>query len=295
MMIITVPRFHFRTLVLSHGWAFLPPFSWDDHQQTLLYEFRLLSGNAVKTKIQVRNAVGAKSVVQLSWNRNLVLTPKDRKVMRGQVRRMLRLDEDFREFWQLCKQEPELGFVTRRRCGGILRAPTAFEDLVKTVCTANCAWRNTIKMCESLCCLDGNGFPTPEVILKLSPRQLARRIPCGYRSTTIHSVARLAASGVLPLDQWAAVGAYEKIRNHLAAIRGIGPYCTNHMLTLLGHYEAIPVDTAVLKYLRQVHFGGEAVTEDKAVSPYIRYGAYRFLAYKFGRIAEQLDHFHLKD
>jgi hypothetical protein len=57
------------------------------------------------------------------------------------------------------------------------------------------------------------------------------------------------------------------------------------MLVLLGSYERIPVDSEVLKYLRQTHFGGEHVSAKEAVKPYDSYGKYRFLAYKFGRMA----------
>jgi len=71
---------------------------------------------------------------------------------------MLRLEEDFTDFHKLCKGDPLLGFVFETKCGGILRGATAFEDLVKTVCTTNCDWRNTKKMCISLCQLDGGRF-----------------------------------------------------------------------------------------------------------------------------------------
>ena len=38
------------------------------------------------------------------------------------------------------------------------------EDLVKTVCTTNCDWRNTKSMCPAICGLDGGSFPAPEAV-----------------------------------------------------------------------------------------------------------------------------------
>ena len=99
--------------------------------------------------------------------------------------------------------------------------------------------------------------------------------------TSIESVA----GRKLSLDEWAAAGDWDRIRASLAAIRGIGPYSVNHMLVLLGWYGDIPVDSEVLKYLRESHFHGKPVSTAQAVEPYERYGRFRFLAYKFSRMA----------
>jgi 3-methyladenine DNA glycosylase/8-oxoguanine DNA glycosylase len=210
--------------------------------------------------------------------------------LRLQVARMLSLNEDLKQFYQMCEPDQLLGFVQRYRCGRLLRSPTAFEDLVKTVCTTNCDWKNTIKMCLSLCGISAGAFPTPHDLLKFSPIRLARKVPIGYRARTILEIARLTADEQLPLDEWATQGQYDLIRGALTAIWGIGPYALNHMMVLLGDYSSIPVDCEVLRYLREVHFGGEDVAPEEAVGPYEHYGSYKFLAFKFGRMARKFDY-----
>ena len=284
---ITARRFDFPKLVLAHGWAFLPPFEWSDKAEALCRPLRLADGRCVPVQIRAAGR-GDKSIVQVSTSARL--SPAERQAVRRQVGRMLCLDQDFSGFHAMCRGDPVLGFVNRVKCGGLLRAPTAFEDLTKTVCTTNCDWRNTKKMSDALCALDGGGFPTPEIVLKNSTRRLAARVPLGYRAATVRTVAKLTADGKLPLDQWAAAGDWDRIRSSLAAIRGLGPYSVNHMLVLLGWYGDIPVDSEVLTYLRDTHFGGRAVAADKATQPYGRYGQFRFLAYKCHRMARRLNY-----
>ena len=107
---------------------------------------------------------------------------------------------------------------------------------------------------------------------------------------TILEAARLCAEGRLDLDAWAAAVDFQRVREALAAIKGLGPYCVNHMLVLLGDYSDIPVDSEVLKYLRRTHFGGKAVGPAEAVRPYDRYGSFRFLAFKFARMRRRLNY-----
>jgi 3-methyladenine DNA glycosylase/8-oxoguanine DNA glycosylase len=203
---------------------------------------------------------------------------------------MLCLDQDFTSFHAICAGHPILGFVDQAKCGGMLRSPTAFEDLVKTVCTTNCDWRNTKKMCDYLCRLDAGGFPTAEVLWGYSEKQLMAEVPLGYRAGTVRTVAGLHVAGQLPLDQWAAAGDWGRIRDSLSGVRGIGSYTVAHMLVLLGHYSTIPVDSEVMKYLQNTHFGGKKVSEREAISPYAPYGDHSFLAYKFGRMGRRLNY-----
>lgn len=284
---ITARRFDFPKLVRAHGWAYLSPFEWSDNNQILGRPLRLPDERCVSVQIGAAVRSG-KSVIQVNTSDQLSLA--DRQALRSQVGRMLCLDQDFSEFHALCRGDPVLGFVSRSRCGGLLRAPTAFEDLIKTICTTNCDWRNTRRMSDALCDLDSGGFPTPEIVLKPSARRLAASVPLGYRVETVRTAARLVAGRKLPLDEWAAAGDWDRIRGSLAAIRGVGPYSVNHMLVLLGWYGDIPVDSEVIRYLRTTHFNGEPVSEKVAAAPYERYGKYRFLAFKCGRMARWLNY-----
>lgn len=247
----------------------------------------MLSGRHVRIRLSVTNR-DDKSVIRVNVAEQLSRT--DRQSVRSQVHRMLCLDQDFSRFHAMCTGHPILGFVDQTKCGGMLRSPTAFEDLVKTICTTNCDWRNTKKMCDSLCRLDGGGFPTPEALCEYSEKQLMVEVPLGYRAGTVRTVSELHVAGQLPLDQWAAAKDWDKIRESLSAVSGIGPYTVTHMLVLLGYYGDIPVDSEVLKYLQNTHFGGKKVSPSDASEPYAPYGEHRFLAYKFGRMGRRLNY-----
>ena len=286
---ITASRFDFHKLVLAHGWAFLAPFEWNDEVGRLARPLRLLDGRNVRAAVLVTSNNGH-SVVSVWVRAEHVLSAEDRNAVRGQIRRMLRLDEDFSEFHRLCADDRELRFVAKLRCGGLLRAPSAFEDMVKTVCTTNCDWRNTKKMTEYLCAMAGGAFPAPEDLLPCSPQRLAKLAPVGYRAGTIIELARRSAEERLAVDDWAHEGDFARVRQALGEIKGFGPYSINHVLVLLGAYDGIPVDSEVLTYLRRIHFDGREVGAAEAVQPYDRYGRFRFLAFKFGRMGRQLNY-----
>jgi 3-methyladenine DNA glycosylase/8-oxoguanine DNA glycosylase len=280
-MQITTDRFDFQTLIRSHGWRALAPFHWNPTSQTLMRPLHLSDGASTGATITCTGD-GEKNVFHIRLDKSI--SADDRAIIRDQVRRMLCLDEDLNEFHRICAGDPALWFVHESRSGRMLRSPNAFEDLIKTICTTNCSWGNTTSMCVRLCDLSGGNFPLPAQLLKFSPAQLARRVPLGYRARTVLQIARLVERGKLPVDEWAAQRDFDRIRAALSDIWGVGPYALNHMLMLLGDYSAIPIDSEVLKYLRKMHFNGEKVHAKDAVAPYLRYGRFQFLAFKFARL-----------
>ena len=84
------------------------------------------------------------------------------------VRHVLRLDEDLSPLYAKLAEDPELAWAARG-AGRWMRSPTVFEDVVKTICTTNCAWSGTVRMVTAL--VEGLGdesargrraFPTAE-------------------------------------------------------------------------------------------------------------------------------------
>ncbi|MEX2387588.1 MAG: hypothetical protein WD534_06905 [Phycisphaeraceae bacterium] len=280
----TCRPFSFTHLVLSHGWVHLAPFTWDGEHGTL---DRALRGGSrlFHVVIRCRQRHGNSLVVARV---SPTPSPAERQQLRQQVRRILRLNEDFSAFHALCRQEHDLRFVAEQRCGGMLRGPTAFEDLIKTLCTVNCDWRNTKNMCQRLCAVHQGAFPSPTDILRMGKKGLRTQARVGFRAEPILTIARLTHAGKLPLDAWAAAGDYEQIAAALRAVRGIGDYCIHHMLVLLGCYRHIPVDSEVTRYLRATADAREAnVKLAEVVQRFDRFGDYAFLAYKFGRIGRR--------
>ena len=72
-----------------------------------------------------------------------------RSELEAQVRHMLRLDEDLSAFYAAAALEPTLAWVALG-AGRMLRSPTVFEDLVKTICTTNCTWSATVRMVSAI-------------------------------------------------------------------------------------------------------------------------------------------------
>ena len=78
-----------------------------------------------------------------------------------QVRHMLRLDEDLSAFYAMAAADPVLAWVPAG-AGRMLRSPSVFEDLVKTICTTNCTWSATVRMVTAL--VDTLGVPASPTV-----------------------------------------------------------------------------------------------------------------------------------
>ena len=76
----------------------------------------------------------------------------------------------------------------------------------------------------------------------------------------------------------------------MGAIKDVGQYSVNNRRVLLSWCGDIPVDSEVIKHLRQTHFDGREMSPREAVKPYECYGKYQFLSYKFGRMARRMNH-----
>jgi 3-methyladenine DNA glycosylase/8-oxoguanine DNA glycosylase len=286
-IVINIDPFDFNNTVMSHGWVFLAPFLWKQDSQELCYTF------------QVRNSVVE---VIISYKRDgsnsaLIITPKDRRrnihrydVIKDSVARMFRLNDDFSEFYTICNNHPLLSWVSKQKCGRLLRSATVFEDVIKTVCTTNTDWRNTKKMCQGLCELTNGAFPSAKQILYLSENEILSHSPLGYRIRTIVELAERFAYGELPLDEWAANKEFDRIRQELSKVWGIGEYSLRHIFMLLGNYENIPVDAEILKYISTHYFNGSDITAKQASQPFDKYDKFAYLVYKYERITHKLNY-----
>ena len=161
---------------------------------------------------------------------------------------MFRADEDFSEFWGLCRGHAVLRHCKSKRTGALLRCPTVFEDVVKTICTINAHWRNTKRMVTNLCRMfgepcpgDGEAFtfPGPDRLAAASVRDL-QEAKLGFRARYVSEFARRVVDGDLDLDAWCREQDTDALRATVLGVKGIGNYAANHLLMLLGHYDQIP-------------------------------------------------------
>src|SRR5262249_27155542 len=118
--------------VTSHGVAELPPQVVDEDARTLDTTLPLPRGRA--RTIHVRS--GRKGHARIEGDG---IGAGDGRILEAAARHMLRLDADLSAFYAVAGEDPDLAWA-RTGAGRILRSPTVFEDVVKTICTTNCTW-----------------------------------------------------------------------------------------------------------------------------------------------------------
>jgi N-glycosylase/DNA lyase len=166
------------------------------------------------------------------------------------VAHMFRLDEDLSGFYELVRDD-ELAWCALG-AGRMLRAPTVFEDVAKTICTTNIAWSGTRKMTRAL--VDNLGveapggrrtFPSAEATAEADEQLYKDVIRAGYRGPYLKQLATRVAEGTLDLEELNDPELPdEEAYARLLALPGVGPYAAAHvMLTSLGRYERLVLDS----------------------------------------------------
>ena len=226
-----------RTLV-SHGVADLPPNEIDQQAWTLTTTLALPHG---ATTVTVGEAADGRARIAASGPRAGVLDA---------VRHMLRLDEDLSPFYELARADGELAWAAAGG-GRMMRSPTVFEDVVKTICTTNCAWSATVRMTTALVehlgeqASDGRrAFPTAAAMAAAGEDFYRAVVRAGYRGPYLRSLAADVAAGRLDLEELndRALGD-DEVAARLLALPGCGPYAVAHMMMLLGRYSRLILDS----------------------------------------------------
>ena len=273
-----------RRTIASHGVADLPPNRIDEEAWTL--EVTLLLEGEPAT---VRVAPGRRGHATAE----VVAGRVGASQLRRAVAHLLRLDEDLSPFYAAAAADPELAWVTIG-AGRMIRSPTVFEEVVKTICTTNCTWSATIRMVSAL--VEhlgeaapgetdgplGHAFPTPEAMARKNSAFYTETVRAGYRGEYLRSLARSVASGKLELEALGTATADElpddELAAQLLALPGVGPYAAAHIMMLLGRYSRLILDSWTRpKYLR---ISGAKQAKDSTIERrFRRYGPYAGLAF----------------
>src|SRR5438309_5943357 len=135
-------------------------------------------------------------------------------VMR-QVRHVLSLDLDLMPFYAVARNDSELSWVVDG-AGRMVRSPTVFEDVVKTICTTNTSWGGTTRMVNAL--VEhlgvkapgspssgpfGRAFPTPQAMAGAPPTFYKKVVCAGYRAAYLKALATSVAKGRVGLESLA--------------------------------------------------------------------------------------------
>ena len=276
------PGFSLAGVATSHGWHALAPYRWNDESSTLHRTEALPSGVVVNVEITQPDALVARTDAPLASG--------DAEELGRRLRWCLRLDEDLSEFARLCEAEPELRASVLPSGGRLLRCPTLWEDVVKTILTTNTTWAQTKAMAARLVGALGaagtgnpaaRAFPSPEAVAA-GEDVLLQEVRLGYRNVSVLRIACDLAAGSLDLEALRAADLpTPELRRELLALPGVGPYAAATLLMLLGRYDELAVDTELRAHVRRKYHGGAEVTERELREPYERWGRWRYLAYWF--------------
>ena len=277
-----------RRTIASHGVADLPPNRTDEDAVTLETTVRLPRGRPRTVRITPGNARNAKVTV-------LGKAPSSATAdaLLGQVAHILRLDEDLSDFYARVREDPDLAWAARG-AGRLIRSTTVFEDVVKTICTTNCAWSATVRMVAALvehlgepapdAPADGpwgRAFPTPEAMADAKESFYKDVVRAGYRGPYLRSLAASVAAGELDLEELSRAPrdelSDEEVAARLLALPGVGPYAAAHVMMLVGRYSPLILDSWTRpKYAR---VNGRKASDATIERRFKRYGPYAGLAF----------------
>ncbi|HEX6679879.1 MAG TPA: hypothetical protein VF063_04465 [Gaiellaceae bacterium] len=233
-----------RTL-LSHGFVELPPMRIDEEVPAL--EVTLLADGRTARTIDIRaGRKGRARVTVLGRAPSQRLADK----LLARTRHILALDEDLSPFYELVSADADLDWA-RGGAGRMVRSPTVFEDVVKTICTTNTVWSATTKMVTALVTSLGpaapggaHAFPTPEAMAEQDERFYTDVVRAGYRGPYLRTIAVAVAERKLDLEALLDPELPDaEVEARLLALPGVGPYATAQMLMLLGRYSRLILDS----------------------------------------------------
>ncbi len=260
----------FPHTIRSHGVASLPPATAGDDGSYAV----VLRLDGRPRPLLLRDS-GGELVVESAEK----LAKRATEEARTAVRRMFRLDENLAPFYAAVAGDPDLSWV-RVGAGRMLASPSVFEDVVKTVCTTNCAWAGTIRMVGALVDgLGGGAFPTPQQMAQAPEAWYRDSARAGYRGAYLRQLARDVVDG-LDLERFRAGSGLgdEQCEEELLSLPGVGPYAAAHVMQLTGRYHRLVLDSWTRPtYLR---LSGKKRAKDSTIQrAFRRYGEYAGLAF----------------
>jgi N-glycosylase/DNA lyase len=224
-------------------------------------------------------------------------TPPGKSTQRrleGTVRHILGLDADLSPFYALAAADPDLAWATAG-AGRMLRSATVFEEVVKTICTTNCAWSATERMVGALVehlgrrapgapatGVGGRAFPTPEAMAEVGEDFYRDVVRAGYRAPYFVNLAHTVAAGEVDIESLGTATRGEMdddaVGAALQALPGVGPYAAAHVMMMIGRYSRLILDSWTRpKYARLI---GKKRVADRTIERRFRpYGVYAGLAF----------------
>jgi 3-methyladenine DNA glycosylase/8-oxoguanine DNA glycosylase len=271
-------NFSFEQTLFGHGWSQLAPFEVDRENLRLSYVF---NASDVPVSAQI-SASDGKIKVEIHQSGS---NQKTKHKITRDVRHILRLDDDLQGFYQSTGSEKRLAWIAESNAGRLLRSPTVYEDLVKTICTTNCSWALTKKMTANLVeklgetAEDGKrAFPTAEKMAGVSEEFYKKEIRAGYRSNYFAELAEKVATGEINPESWFNSELPTKeLKKQMKQIKGVGDYAAENLLKLVGRYDGLALDSYLRAQFYERHNGGVVCEDEKIENFYKPFGDWRGL------------------
>jgi 3-methyladenine DNA glycosylase/8-oxoguanine DNA glycosylase len=278
-----------RRVFLSHGIAELPPMRLD--QKAWTFEITVpLAGIGART-LTISQARPGHGLISVTGS----LTPQVGAAVMAQVRHVLSLDVDLTPFYAVAAEDSDLAWVLTG-AGRMVRSPTVFEDVVKTICTTNTSWGGTTRMVNALvqhlgekapgAAPDspyGRAFPTPAAMASAPPSFYKKVAGAGYRGPYLKSLATSAAKGRVDLEALATTSRDElpddEVATRLQALPGVGPYAAAHIMLMLGRYDRLILDSWTRPTYARLLRRKRPVSDRAIERRFKRYGPYAGLAF----------------
>jgi len=277
------PPFNFQSVLQSHGWGQCLPFRPGDEPESLAYTLRLSSSRVIDMQISA-----APDGIQIQTDQ---LAASEKKEASSILTWMFGLNMDLAPFYDAIRGKAPLAHIEKRAMGRVLRSPTFFEDVIRTILTTNTLWAATIRMTANLVGQFGEpltstpelkAFPTPKTLSTVSEVQLREQTRLGYRAPYILNLAQRVVSCDLDVEAFKTSSLPTlDLRKELMKIQGIGPYAAANLLMILGRGDFLPIDTWALKMVSQEWHGGQTVTPAQVQAAFEKWGEWKGMVYWF--------------
>jgi len=274
--------FSFQNAVTSHGWYQLMPFELNDGVLSIC---AMIDGKPSDVEV---------------WDKSKTLgfrcVESNKQQARNLIRHLLRIDEPFEDFYQELGEHSDYRWIAEKTLGPLLRSPTVFEDVVKTICTTNCSWALTKSMIRNLVThlgeLSPSGkrtFPTPEAMAACDERFFSDSIRAGYRGPYLLEFARSVADGRVEPEDWLVTDIETpELKKSIKAIKGVGDYAAENMLKLVGRYDGLALDSFLRSGFYKKHNKGKECPDKKIHKHYSPFGKWMGLVIWFDMVRKEI-------
>jgi N-glycosylase/DNA lyase len=272
------PGFDFRRTLSSHGWSQLRPFEFVD-AGTVVRVLDVDEGEPLTVTL-----TGEGAALEVSTKGRL--NRRQRAQVERDVRHMFRLDEDISEFHTAVSAVSGFEWIARDGAGRLLRSPTVYEDLVKSICTTNCTWAVTKNMSAALVnslgreARDGRrAFPTAQAMAAQHVEFYTEVVRAGYRAPYLKELADRVASGEIRPEAWLSSElSTAELKREMKKVKGVGDYAAENLLKLVGRYDVLALDSWVRSTFKRTRNAGRECDDQKIARFYARFKSWRGLA-----------------